>query len=212
VAPAVRDDLLEAHRASFAHVASRGARFTAERRLQIAAVARDAYLDPDPAPPWVRPFGDAALDVAHRLARHAGTITEAWYRQLLAEGLDPLDWVEIVGVVVATVPPVAFARAAGLPQPQLPDPQSGEPGRVARPLADATLNWVPVAAPADEVASVVQALSALPDEWDNLWRLAAAQYMSDAQMSDPRWNRGTLSRPQMELTAGRLSLLRECFF
>jgi hypothetical protein len=79
-------------------------------------------------------------------------------------------------------------------------------------LAPATLNWVPVAAPADQTASVVQALSALPDEWDNLWRLAGAQYMSDRQMDDPLWNRGTLSRPQMELIAGRLSLIRECFF
>ena len=58
----------------------------------------------------------------------------------------------------------------------------------------------------------MQALSALPDEWDNLWRLAGAQYMSDQQMSDPQWNRGTLTRAQMELVAGRLSLIRECFF
>jgi hypothetical protein len=60
--------------------------------------------------------------------------------------------------------------------------------------------------------SVVQALSALPDEWANLWRLADVQYMSDRAMDDPRWTRGTLSRPQMELVAGRLSLIRECFF
>jgi hypothetical protein len=36
--------------------------------------------------------------------------------------------------------------------------------------------------------------------------------MSNAQMADPRFTRGTLSRPQMELVAGRLSLIRECFF
>ena len=71
---------------------------------------------------------------------------------------------------------------------------------------------MPVAAPADAVASVVQALSALPDEWTNLWRLAGAQYMTDRQMDDPLWNRGTLSRPQMELIAGRISNVRECFF
>ena len=100
-----------------------------------------------------------------------------------------------------------------LPLPALPDPLPGEPhGHVVDELAPARLNWVPVAAPADQVASVVQALSALPDEWDNLWRLAEAQYMSDRQMDDPLWNRGTLSRPQMELVAGRLSLLRQCFF
>jgi hypothetical protein len=121
--------------------------------------------------------------------------------------------VEIVGIVVSVLPPVAFARAAGLPLPALPAGVPGAPtGREAAELAPATLNWVPVAAPADQVASVVQALSALPDEWDNLWQLAEAQYMSDRQMDDPLWNRGTLSRPQMELVAARLSLIRECFF
>jgi len=209
----VRDDLVEAHRVSLAHVASPGARLTAARRVQIAEVARDAYLAVEPSPPWVRPFGDPALDVAYRIARHAGTITEQWYEQIVTEGMHPLDWVEIVGVVIATIPPVAFARAAGVALPGLPAPIEGEPtGREAAELAPAKLNWVPVAAPADKVASVVQALSALPDEWNNLWRLAGAQYMSDRQMDDPLWNRGTLSRPQMELVAGRLSLIRECFF
>ena len=209
----MRDDLAEAHRRSLAHVASPGARLTAARRVQIAEVAREAYLAVEPSPPWVRPFDDLALDVAYRLARHAGTITEQWYEQIISEGMHPLEFVEILGVVVATVPPIAFARGAGLPLPVLPAPTAGEPtGREAEELAPAKLNWVPVAAPADQVASVVQALSALPDEWDNLWRLAGAQYMSDRQMDDPLWNRGTLSRPQMELIAGRLSLIRECFF
>jgi hypothetical protein len=210
---AVRDDLEVAHAASLSHVGGPGARLTAARRVQIAEVARDAYLAAEPSPPWVRPFDDAALDVAHRLARHAGTITEQWYEQIITEGMHPLEWVEIVGVVVATVPVVAFARAAGRPGPARVVAREGEPhGREAAELAPATMNWVPVAAPADRTASVVQALSALPDEWDNLWRLAGAQYMSDAQMADPLWNRGTLSRPQMELVAGRISRIRECFF
>ena len=210
---AVREDLVEVHRRSLAHVASPGARLTAERRVQIAEVARDAYLTPEPSPPWVRPFDDPARDVAYRIARHAGTITEQWYEQIISDGMDPLEFVEILGVVIATVAPTAFARAAGVPLPGLPPPVVGQPtGREASELAPAKLNWVPVAAPADQTASVVQALSALPDEWDNLWRLAGAQYMSDRQMDDPLWNRGTLSRPQMELIAGRLSLIRECFF
>ena len=209
----VREDLAEAHQGSLTHVAAPGARLSAARRVQIGAVARDAYLADRPSPPWERPYGDPALDVAYRLARHAGTISEQWYEQVITEGMHPLEWVEIVGIVISTVSPVAFARAVGNPLPGFPDPQDGEPhGREAEELAPATLNWVPVAAPADQTASVVQALSALPDEWDNLWRLAAAQYMSDAQMADPRWNRGTLSRPQMELLAGRISRVRECFF
>jgi hypothetical protein len=209
----VREDLAEAHQGSLAHVAAPGARFSASRRVQIGEVARDAYLADRPSPPWERPYGDPALDVAYRLARHCGTISEQWYEQVITEGMHPLEWVEIVGIVISTVSPIAFARAIGSPIPGFPHPLDGEPhGREADELAPATLNWVPVAAPADRTASVVQALSALPDEWDNLWRLAAAQYMSDAQMADPRWNRGTLSRPQMELLAGRISRVRECFF
>lgn len=211
--PVVRPDLAEAHRRSLAHVAAPGSRFDSARRLHIARVAVAAYLDADPPPPWARPHGDPVLDVAQRLARHAGTITEEWFEQMVGEGVHPLEWVEVVGIVVAVLPPVAFARAVGLPLPALPPEVPGPPtGREAAELAPAALNWVPVAAPADRVASVVQALSALPDEWDNLWRLAEAQYMSDRQMDDPLWNRGTLSRSQMELVAARLSLIRECFF
>jgi hypothetical protein len=210
----VRADLADAHARSLDHVRRRGAGLTAGRRVEIARCARSAYLDDQPSPPWVRPYGDRHLDVAHRVARHAGTVTEAWYRQILDEGMPELEWIEVVGIVCAVVPPVAFARAIGAPLPQIDDRRDDDPptGVVADPLAGATLNWVPVAAPADERASVVQALSALPDEFDNLWRLAAAQYMSDAQMADPAWTRGTLSRPQMELVAGRISRIRECFF
>jgi hypothetical protein len=210
----VRDDLVQAHTRSLEHVRRPGATLTAARRVAVARVAQEAYLDPDPAPPWTRPYGDAQLDVAWRVARHAGTVTESWYRQMLDEELTPLEWVEIVSIVCAVVPPTAFARAIGAPVPEIGDPLEDAPAadRIADELSDATLNWVPVSAPADQRASVVQALSALPDEFQNLWQLAAAQYMSDVQMADPAWTRGTLSRPQMELVAGRISKLRECFF
>lgn len=209
----VRTDLVEAHRAALAHVVSPGSRFDGPRRRAVAEAAITAYLDPSPPPPWVRPYGDLALDVAQRLGAHAATITQEWYEQVVTEGLHPLEWVEVVGVVIAALPPVAFARAAGLDLPTLPDAADGRPhGREATELAPARLNFVPVAAPADEVAAVVQALSALPDEWDMLWELAGAQYMSDRQMDDPLWNRGTLSRPQMELVASRLAALRDCVF
>lgn len=209
----VRSDLSEAHRAALAHVTAPGARFSGVRRRAIADAAIAAYLDPAPPPPWVRPHGDLALDVAHRLGAHAATITREWYEQIVTEGLHPLEWVEVVGVVVAALPPVAFARASGRTVPALPAAVEGDPhGREAVELAPARLNFVPVAVPADTVAAVVQALSALPGEWDMLWQLAAAQYMSDRQMDDPLWNRGTLSRPQMELVASRLASLRDCLF
>lgn len=213
VTRAVRVDLAAAHAASWCHVVAPGARCSGALRRRIAEIAIQAALTTEPLPPWVRPYDDAALDLAHRLGRHAATIGEPWYEQLVAEGLHPLEWVEVVGVVAAALPPVLFARAIGAALPDLPPAVDGPPhGHEAVELAPATLNFVPVAAPADRTASVVQALSALPDEWDNMWRLAEAQYMGDRDMDDPRWNRGTLSRAQMELVAGRLSLLRECLF
>ena len=209
----VRADLTEAHRASFRHVASPGACLTAAQRIRLAEIARDAYVEAEPSPPWVRRYPDATQNLAYRLARHAGTFSVDLYDRSLAEGMNALVWVEVVGVVIATVPVVAFARAIGSDLTPFPGADGGSStGRVAPDLVDATLNWVPVAGPADQTAAVVQALSALPDEWDNLWRLATAQYMSDRQMDDPAWTRGTLSRPQMELVAGRISKLRECFY
>ncbi len=209
----VRADLVEAHRASFRHIASPGACLTATERIRLAEIARDAYFEAEPSPPWVRHYPEATENLAYRLARHAGTFSIDLYDRAMAEGMSALVWVEVVGVVIATVPVVAFARAVGSDMAPFPGPVHGRPtGRVATDLVDATLNWVPVAAPADRTAAVVQALSALPGEWENLWRLASAQYMSDRQMDDPAWTRGTLSRPQMELVAGRISKLRECFY
>jgi hypothetical protein len=59
---------------------------------------------------------------------------------------------------------------------------------------------------------VVQGLSAVPAEFENLERLAAAQYIPMFEMDRLDWNRGTLSRPEMEAVAARLSRARECFF
>ncbi len=73
---------------------------------------------------------------------------------------------------------------------------------------------MPVAAPADQVAAVVQAYTAVPGEMVNTWRMADAQYMPEPEMVDPGWTRrpGGLSRAQMELVAARVTQLRECFY
>ena len=81
-------------------------------------------------------------------------------------------------------------------------------------MVEAELNWVPVAAPADELAAVRQAYTAVPAEQANTWRLADAQYIPPDEMGLPDWSRGpgSLSRPQIELVASRVAQLRECFY
>ncbi|MEY3617550.1 MAG: hypothetical protein RL726_248, partial [Actinomycetota bacterium] len=107
----------------------------------------------------------------------------------------------------------SLRRTLGLPDRELSTDDERGPSQIPSPeLADAKWNWVPVAAPADKIAAVVQALTAVPGTFDELWSLADAQYIPDAEMVDPKWTRRTLSRVDMELLATRVSFSRECHY
>lgn len=222
---AVRDDLAEAHRLAWRHVAAPGSWFTGAQRVELAGTVLDAIADADPLPPWIgisgsgrlaphRSAPDAAHDAAYRLARHAGTMTEGVYRAF-AGALGELPYVELCALVSTVAAVAHFHRNIGEPVPPLPAPAAGDPTR-ERPgeLAAASVNWVPVAAPADEVAAVVQAYSAVPSEWANTWRMADAQYMPEPEMVHPDWSRrpGGMTRAQMELVAAEVARRRDCFY
>jgi hypothetical protein len=227
---AVRPDLVAAQQAAWRQVTSPGASFSGAQRWAIAAVALAALDDTEPLAPWVSPtqagrtpsllasaaagvvLPDVVVDATYRIARHAATLTDAWYRDVLARGIDPVAYVELVGVVCVVAAVDGFYRAIGMQRPPLPAPTDGVPHGQHPQVEPATLNWVLVAAPADQVASVVQGLSAAPAELDNVKRLAAVQYIPFDEMGDLSWNRGTLSRGETELVAARLSSARECFF
>ncbi len=221
--PFVRIDLADAHDRAWAELGQSGACFSGRQRVELAGTVVAALADPEPPPPWLGPSQlgrlpercaapEAAHDVIHRTACHAGTITESWYR-VKVDLVGELAWVELVAIACTVAAVQSFRRAVGLDPWQLPvgcdDPPTQE---VAHPLAVAAMNWVPVAAPADVTASVVQAFTALPAEQDRTWRLAAAQYMSNEEMDDPHFTRGTLTRPEMELLAMRVAQRRDCFF
>jgi hypothetical protein len=221
----VREDLAEAHRLAWEHLAAPGTWWTGAQRVELAGTALLAIADVEPLPPWVgvasagRVGPDLvapprAHDLAYRLARHAGTMTAEVYRAGVAE-LGELPYVELCAIVSTVAAVAHLCRNIGVPVPSLPAPGAGEPTRrqPAR-LAQARYSWVPVAEPADEVAAVVQAYTAVPDEQRNTWRMADAQYMPERAMVDPDWSRrpGGLSRAQMELVAARVTRLRDCFY
>jgi hypothetical protein len=58
---------------------------------------------------------------------------------------------------------------------------------------------------------VAKALSLVPAEVHGMADLSAAHYMQMQQVIDVRVHR-TLSRAQMELIAGRVSALNQCFY
>jgi hypothetical protein len=154
----------------------------------------------------------AAHRAAARMARHSSTLTRDWYLRTCDE-LGELPYVELVGIVCVVAATTSLRRCLGIPDTELDSEAHGDALRdPSPPLAAATLNWVPVAEPADARAAVVQALTAVPRSHADLWRLADAQYIPDAEMVDPQWTRGTLTRPEMELVAVTVSAGRECHY
>lgn len=220
----IRPDLIAAQVDAWRHITTPGASWSGSERAAIAQVALAALDDTDPLLPWVTPSAagrampsgdelpEVVVDAVYRIALHAATLTDEWYRTVLAQGVDPVAYVEMVGIVVAVAAVDGFYRAAGLPRPPMPTALAGAPSGDRPPVEQATLNWVLVATPADRTAAVVQGLSAAPAEWDNVARLHAAQYIPVDEMGELGWSRGTLTRAEMELVAARLSAARECFF
>ena len=149
---------------------------------------------------------------AARMARHASTIDRGWYESVSSE-LGELEYVELVEVVCLAAATSSLNHSLGAEMTDLAAADGASAARTTPPAVEAaSLNWVPVAAPADASAAVVQALTAVPQSHANLWRLADAQYIPNEEMVDPKWTRGTLSRVEMELVATHVSRGRECHY
>ena len=117
----------------------------------------------------------------------------------------------------------AFCRGIGVPLHPLPEPRAGEPARLRPAAARDEGAWVPMLPPdaatgdlADlwrrgRSANVIRALSLVPDEVRGLRELSSAHYLGFEEMMDLRAGKA-LDRLQIELVAGRVSALRECFY
>ena len=220
----VRQDLVLAHENAWAALSAPGTWWSGAQRIELARTALLAINDLEPTPPWVAistvvgklPQNLLAPKIAHdcayRIARHAATLTREWYQKVVSE-ISELAFVELCGIVCTVATVSAFRRAAGLAPLEFSEIKDGEPTKIKPTnIVLATLNWVPVVAPADENAAVVQAFTAVPETNRLIWAMADAQYIPDKEMVDPNWTRGTLSRVQIELIATRVSQQRECFY
>jgi len=233
----IRSDLTAAHAQVWEKLAAPGTWWSGSERLAVAEVVRSALSDADPVPPWDSASKSGRLpndsvisselqDAVYRLALHAGTLTEQWYQKMRdATGVTPQQWVEIIEVTVIVTSVLRFAQLAGVDQPEFPEPLEGHPTRQTQPSKPANHHWVPVVHLEDStpelapfydglpaLAPVIRALSSVPSAMDTLFTLGDAQYIPMREMVDLNWTRGTLSRRQIELVAGRLSAHRECFY
>ena len=235
----IREDIADARRRLWDHLASPGSWWSGAERLAAVAEARRAttcglcrerkaalspaavlgHHDGDRALP------DAAVEVAHKLRTDSGRLSEGWYMAQLEAGLSDAQYVELVGVVTMATGLDMFARALGVPADALPQPKPGHP-RHDRPRgAKPNGAWVPTVAEADVtdgeadfyppgavIPNIATALSLVPSEVRMLRALSAAFYMPIERVSDPTFHRGPLDRPQMELVAARVSAINECFY
>jgi hypothetical protein len=217
----VRGDLQAAHSRVWRHVTEPGHWWTGAERRAAANVVLQAFNEQQPTPPWVAvadrlgydELPALVVDALYRMTAHAHSLTESWYGHLTGSVLSEPAYVELCGIVMAVSAVASMHRSVGAVPPKFDDAIAGEVTPTMFPLDRSPRNWVPVRPPGGMRASVVEALSAAPNEFALLWNhLAPAQYISDEEMVDLAWTRGTLSRPQTELVAGRVSALRQCFF
>ena len=168
-----------------------------------------------------------AVDAVHRIVNDASRLTRAWYERTLSAGLTDGQYVELVGTVVSVLSIDRFCRAVGVPLHPLPEPEPGAASgyRPATATHDGE-SWVPMVPfdnsgtqeadlwPPKRTGNVIRALSLAPDEVRTLHDLGGAHYIDHGLVRNPSAGRagGALSRAQIELVAGRVSILNDCFY
>lgn len=236
----VRVDLRAAHERAWQRLASPGAWWSGAERVAIAehvraaaactlCIERKASLSPfscDGRHDGPEGLPGTAVDAIHRLVTDPGRLSKKWYASLEGDGLSSERYVELLGVVVTVVSIDSFCGGLALPLHPLPEPLPGEPSRYRPEGVEEGGAWVPWIAGGGEAraerdlfeglpgrsGNVIRAMSLVPDEVRTLNDLSAAHYMAPGDAMDPRWSPFVIDRLQIELLAGRVSALRECFY
>jgi alkylhydroperoxidase family enzyme len=232
----IRADLAESYRRAWNHIAAPGTWLTGAERVAVAGETRRARrcalcrerkeaLSPFSVSGGHEHAGvlvPTLVDAIHRITTDAGRLSETWVRSLHEQGLTPEAYVEAVGVAVVTVSIDRFHHALGLPLEPLPTPEPGEPTRVRPDEVVTGEAWVPMQ-PGKRVSAevglpsgapapfVIRALSLVPAEVKAWQDVSGAQYLGTDDML--RFDRvRAIDRSQIELVAGRVSALNECFY
>ena len=236
---AIREDIPDAHRAVWQMIAEPGCWWSSEDRIAFVAEARNARfceacrrrreaLSPsgDFGPHLsTTHLPDVVVDTVHRVTTDPARLSRSWLDGVNAAGVSDEQYVELLGVVVAAISIDGFHRALGLPLEPLPAATAGSPSGYRPPGAADSGAWVQTVQPeqageseADlypdgRSANVISAMSLVPDSVRMLLRLSDAQYLPLRSIRTPNDNANSaLSRCQIELLAGRVSSLSECFY
>lgn len=233
----VRADIVESHQRTWDRLAGAGTWWGGKERVAIAAETRNAAdcalcrerrgaLSPYAVTGVHESLGalpDVIVDVVHRVTTDPGRLTERLVREFVAAGLTDAHYVETVAIVGYSVNYDTFCTALSVPARPLPQPRTGMPSRVRPAAAQDDGAWVPLI-PAGEAAgehaglyhsnappNIQRALSLVPDEARHWASIISAEYVPPEDLLTPV-SRRSITRPQMELLAARVSALNDCFY
>ena len=237
----VRPEFADAHSRFWARLQMPGAWLTSEQKIAVATELRAApdcplcqqqreALSPNAVTGEHRVVTDLKapiIEMVHRIVNDASRLTERFYTDLVnRDDFSDGEYIEVVGTIVAMVSIDAFADGIGVPRRELPSRGPGEPTRYRPAAAVASdQSWVPMVpvenagTPEEDLwisgrtGNVIRAMSLVPDEVRSLNELSAAHYMPNHQVRQAGIDPGrSLKRSQMELIAGRVSALNQCFY
>lgn len=237
----IRSDIADAHRVYWQKLAKPGNWWNGAQRVAIAQASRDAVqcelcrerreaLSPNSvqgehfcSEALDLPAG--AIDAAHRIVTDQSRISQSYIADLDAQGVSETAYVELVGIVVVVLSIDEFHRAMGMSLEYLPVPVAGDPDGYYPKQAETGTGFVRMV-PRDGAtgaesdlwgekgsANVVRALSLVPNAVRDWIAVGNAQYLSFAGMGNFEQPEGrSINRMQIELVAGRVSAMNECFY
>jgi hypothetical protein len=235
----IRADIPLAHRAYWQKLAAPGSWWSGAERVAIARETRNA-LDCEycqqrksALSPYTfegeHQHSDGlpvlAVDAVHRIITDQCRITQSYVDDNALQGLSKAAYVELVGIAVAVFSVDEFHRALGVEVEALPDPTSGEISRYTPAMLSEDVGFVPTVPaegsvgqeadlwPTGRSANVLRALTLVPDAMRDWRELGSAQYLSFEAMGNfGQDETRSINRMQIELIAGRVSSINECFY
>lgn len=236
----VREDLLAAFQSAWKMIAEPGNWYSGEQRVSVAQETRNAWdceicrdrnaaLSPNSVEhrhTASNLLSSAAIDAIHRIATDASRLSKGWLDTVADQGVSDAHYIELLGIVVGIISIDAFHDALGVAHETLPEPLPGQPSNYRPPGARSHGAWVATVAPADvspaeadmyggakQTGNVLSAMSLVPSSMALLKVLSEAQYLKAHEVANPASNGGrALNRMQIELLAGRVSSINECFY
>ena len=228
----VRGDLEAAHQAQFERFGQPGTWGSGAQRIAVIAAARQACIDAGmlEAPADGGAVSDVELpkvvqDIIAKVAVSPKEVDLDFYNAAIGSGLSDAEYTEIVGLVSFVCDLDVFARGIGVDPRPLPEPQPGAPSRERPEEAVQEQAFVPTIPNPPEGGErakamygpfkpyIMRAMSLVPDEFADHIALERAQYLPLEKIMEFDFDHHDgLTRPQVEVIAGRVSALNDCFY